>query len=159
MTVLRVLLAAAPVADRAEGWALFDAGGKCVRTGSGSPAAWPEADRIEVVLAASQVRVACVTLPPLPASRVAGAAGYALEDQLAGPGDAHHIAVSAQAKDGRVRAAVAARSVLADIARSRAGVARIVPESELAVSTSDWTWCASTCTRCLSWPCTRCRRC
>ncbi len=120
MTMLRVLLAAAPAADRAEAWALFDAAGTCVRTGRDRPAAWPKADRVEFVLAAAQVRVARVTLPPLPASRVADAARFALEDQLAGPDGAHHIAVSAQATDGGVRVVVVARSLLAGIAGSDA---------------------------------------
>jgi type II secretion system protein L len=142
MTVLRVLLAAAPASDRADAWALFDAAGSSVRTGRDPAPAWPKADEVEFVLAASQVHVASVTLPPLPASRVAGAAGFALEDQLAGPSDAHHIAVSAQERDGRVRVAVAARSLLASIAGSHVGVARIVAEPDLAPSTAGWTWCA-----------------
>jgi type II secretion system protein L len=142
MTVLRVLLTAAPAADRAEAWALFDAAGACVRTGRDLPAARPDADRVEFVLAAAQVRVARITLPPLPASRVADAARFALEDQLAGPDGTHHIAVSAQAKDGGIRVAVVSRSLLASIAGSHAGGARIVAEPELALPTADWTWCA-----------------
>ena len=142
MTVLRVRLAAAPAADRADAWALFDAAGTCVRTGLDRPGAWPKADKVEVVLAASQLRIASVALPPMPASRVAGAAGFAVEDQLAGPSDAHHIAVSTQARDGRVRVAIVARTLLAGIAGRDAGVARIVAESDLAVPTAGWNWCA-----------------
>ena len=142
MTVLRVRLAAAPAADRADAWALFDAAGTCVRTGLDRPGAWPKADNVEVVLAASQLRIASVALPPMPASRVAGAAGFALEDQLAGPNDAHHFAVSTQARDGRVRVAIVAQSLLAGIAGSYAGVTRIVAESDLALPPAGWTWCA-----------------
>ena len=142
MTVLRVLLTAAPAADRAEAWALFDAAGTCVRTGRDPAAARPKADTVEFVLAAAQVRVAHITLPPLPASRVADAARFALEDQLAGPDGTHHIAVSAQAKDGGIHVAVATRSLLASIAGSNYGVARIIAEPELAVRAADWTWCA-----------------
>ena len=142
MTVLRVLLVAPAVADRADAWALFDAAGSCVRTGRDPPAAWPRADSVEFVLAASQVRIACIALPPLPASRVPGAAGYALEDQLAGPGDVHHIAVGAQARDGSVRVAVAARSLLEGIAHGYVDAARIVAESDLAPASAGWTWCA-----------------
>ncbi len=142
MTVLRVLLTAAPAAERAEAWALFDAAGTCVRTGRDPAAAWPRADTVEYVLAAAQVRVTRITLPPLPASRVADAARYSLEDQLAGPDGAHHIAVSAQARDGGIRVAVATRSLLASIAGSHAGVARIIAEPELALPTADWAWCA-----------------
>ena len=142
MTVLRVLLAAAPVADRADAWALFDAAGTCVRAGLDRPVSWPKADNVEIVLAASLVRITSVALPPMPASRVAGAAGFALEDQLAGPGDAHRIAVSTQARDGRVRIAIVARSLLTGIASSYANVSRIVAESDLALPTMAWTWCA-----------------
>jgi general secretion pathway protein L len=138
MTVLRVLLAAAPAADRADAWALFDAAGACLRKGLDRPAGWPAADRIEVVLAASQVRIATIALPPMPASRVAGAAGFALEDQLAGPIAAHHVAVSAQAPDGRVRVAITSRSLLAAIVDARPDVARIVAESDLCVPATDW---------------------
>ena len=142
MTVLRVLLAAAPAADRADAWALFDAAGASLRTGRDRPAAWPAADRTEIVLAASQVRIATIALPPMPASRVAGAAGFALEDQLAGPNAAHHVAVSAQAPDGRVRVAITSRSLLAAIVDARPNVARIVAESDLAAPATDWRWCA-----------------
>lgn len=142
MTVLRVLLTAAPAADRAEAWALFDAAGRCLRTGHDRPAARPKAERVEFVLAAAQVRVARVTLPPLPSSRVADAARFALEDQLAGPDGTHHIAASAQARDGGIRVAVAARSLLASIVGSNHGVARILAEPELALPAAHWTWCA-----------------
>ena len=46
----------------------------------------PSADRREAVLAAGAVRLVVVALPPMPADRVAAAAAFALEDQLAGPG-------------------------------------------------------------------------
>jgi hypothetical protein len=142
MTVLRVLLAAAPAADRAENWALFDAGGACVRKGRDLSAAWPQADRLEIVLAASQSRIAVIALPPMPASRVAGAAGFALEDQLAGPNADHYAAVSAQAPDGRVRITIASQSLLARIVGHGANVARIVAEPDLAPPAADWQWCA-----------------
>ena len=142
MTVLRVLLTAAPAADRAEAWALFDATGKCVRMGHDLPAARPKAERVEIVLASAQVRVARITLPPLPSARVADAARFALEDQLAGPDGTHHIAVSTQARDGGIRVAVASRSLLASIGGSNHGVARILAEPELALPVANWTWCA-----------------
>ena len=44
---------------------------------------------------------------------------FALEDQLAGPNAAHHVAVSAQARDGRVRVAIVARSLVAAIVDAR----------------------------------------
>jgi hypothetical protein len=142
MTVLRVLLTAAPAADRAEAWALFDAAGRCVRKGHDRPAARPKAERVEFVLAAAQVRVARITLPPLPSSRVADAARFALEDQLAGPDGTHHIAVSAQARDGGIRVAVASRSLLASVAGSNHGAARVLAEPDLALPAANWIWCA-----------------
>jgi len=142
MNVLRVWLDAKPAPDRAEAWALFDAGGACVKNGRERRAAWPAADRIEVVLAPTQARMASVVLPPMPASRVAGAATFALEDQLAGPSTAHHVAVSAQGRDGRVRVAIVARSLVAEIVGGCPGVTRIVAECDLAIPTTDWKWCA-----------------
>jgi general secretion pathway protein L len=141
MTTLRVRLAAAPAPDRADPWALYDATGACVRRGADPPEAWPAADRVEVVLAASQLRIATITLPPIPPARVAGAAGFALEDQLAGPAAAHHLTVSAQGADGRVRIAVVAHSLLAAIAAPRRGIARIIAEPELAAPIAGWRWC------------------
>ena len=84
MTLLRVLLPGAPQADRADAWALFDDAGALLRRGRDRPDRWPDADRREAVLAASLARIAVVTLPPLPAGRVAAAAAFALEDALAG---------------------------------------------------------------------------
>ena len=142
MTTLRVRLAAPSSPDRVGAWALFDAAGACVRTGLDRPEAWPRADAVEVVLAASQLRIASVMLPPLPPSRVAGAARFALEDQLAGHPDAHFHAVSAQAPDGRVRVVVVARSLVGRVAESVRGASRIIAESDLAPSLPGWRWCA-----------------
>jgi hypothetical protein len=142
MNVLRIRLDAKPAPDRAAAWALFDATGACVKMGRDRKAGWPGADRLEVVLAAIQARIASVMLPPMPASRVAGAATFALEDQLAGPNTAHHVAVSAQGRDGRVRVAVVARSLVAEIVDDYPDVTRIVAECDLCPPATDWKWCA-----------------
>ena len=142
MTTLRVRLAAQPLPDRADQWALFDATGRCARTGTDHPAAWPSADRIEAVIAASQVRIATVKLPPMAASRVAGAAGFALEDQLAGAPADHHLGVTAQAPDGRVGVIVVARSLVAAIVAGERRITRIIAEPELAAPIAGWRWCA-----------------
>lgn len=141
MKTLRVRLAAPPSPERADAWALFDATGACVRTGVDRPGSWPAADRLEIVVAASQLRIACVTLPPVPASRVASAAGFALEDQLAGTPAALQLAASRQAPDGRVRVVVVARALVAAIAGSRREIARIVAEPDLALPLAGWRWC------------------
>jgi len=142
MTTLRVRFAAQPLPDRADPWALFDAAGRCVRTGTDHPAAWPAADKIEAVIAASQVRIATIRLPPMAASRVAGAAGFALEDQLAGTPAEHHLGVTGQASDGRVRAVVVARSLVAAIVAGERRITRIIAEPELAAPIAGWRWCA-----------------
>jgi hypothetical protein len=141
MTTLRVRLAAPPLPDRAEAWGLYDDAGAFVRGGADRPNAWPSAGRVEVVLAASQLRIATLKLPPIPPSRVANAAGFALEDQLAGPASAHHLAVSAQGTDGRVRVVVVARALVEDIVAGVRGVARIVAEPEVAAPIAGWRWC------------------
>lgn len=142
MTTLRVRLAAPPLPERADAWALFDAAGVCTRTGTDRLDAWPAADKIEGVVAASQLRIATVKLPPMPPSRVAGAAGFALEDQLAGAPSEHHLVASAQAPDGRVRVIIVARSLVAGIATGRRAIARIITEPELATPIVGWRWCA-----------------
>jgi type II secretion system protein L len=142
MTVLRVLLEAAPAAERAEAWALYDGTGACMRRGRDRIAAWPAADRIEVVVAASQVRIATVVLPPMAQSRVASAAAFALEDQLAGPHAAHDVAVSPQSRDGRVRVAIVARALVDGIVEGCPKATRIVAECDLAVPANEWRWCA-----------------
>ena len=150
MTTLRVHLAAPPAPGDAVSWALFDGAGACKSTGRGPVSAWPAADRIEIVLAASQVRIAAVTLPPLAPGRVAAAAGFAVDDQLAGPRQAQHLAVSRQEADGRVRVIIAARALVAALsdwsARSgfAAKVARVIAEPDLAVPYRGWRWCAAT---------------
>jgi hypothetical protein len=88
------------------------------------------------------VRIATIVLPPMPQSRIASAAAFALEDQLAGPNATHELAVSPHSQDGRVRVAIAARSLIDGIAQSCPGVTRIVAECDLASPASDWRWCA-----------------
>jgi hypothetical protein len=143
MTTLRVVVAAPPSADRADPWSLFDASGTCVANGVDVPAAWPRADETEFVLAASVVRIAVVTLPRLPAARVAAAVRYELEDALAGPDDAHQLAVSPQGADGRVRVLIAARELVARIAAAPVRAARIIAEPDLAPPLGGWRWCAA----------------
>ena len=146
MTTLRVLIDAAPARGRPQSWALFDDAGICVRTGRDPPDAWPAAGRVEAVLAASQARIASVALPPLAPNRVAAAAAFAVDDQLAGPQEAQHLAASPQQPDGRVRVVIAARTLVAALRDSpaRSGpLARIIAETDLAAPTGGWRWCAA----------------
>ena len=112
MSTLRVLVTAAPSESAASPWARFDASGACTATGRNPPADWPDAHRIELVIAASEARLVALALPPLPPQRVAAAAAFALEDRIAGPLDEQWLAVSRQQHDGRVVVAVVARTLM-----------------------------------------------
>ena len=147
MTTLRILLGAPDAIDAAAPWALYDAAGACVSAGHDPPPRWPRADALEVVVAANQVRVAAVALPPIPAGRVAAAAAFALEDQLAGPADEQWLAASAQRPDGRVAVVIVARALVAGL-RARtadpglpARLIRALAEPELAPTGADACWC------------------
>ena len=106
MSTLRVLLKSAPESGRADAWALFDDNERILQSGRSERGAWPAAERKEAVLAAACVRIVGLALPPMPADRVAAAVAFALEDQLAGPANEQHIAVSTQLADGTVEAIV-----------------------------------------------------
>jgi type II secretion system protein L len=142
MTTLRVLLDDLPAADRAEAWALFDDVGRCIRMGRDRPAKWPEAAAVEAVIASSRVRIATVALPPLAPSRVAAAASYAVEDQLAGSNESPHLAFSARQPDGRVRVVVVARALVSALHAHPARMARVVAEPDLVPVDDAWHWCA-----------------
>jgi hypothetical protein len=142
MSTLRVLLASAPAPAQDVPWALFDAQEKLVRAGIGTPSTWPAADRREAVLAASVVRLASLALPPMPADRLAAAATFALEDQLAGAANTQHLTASARKADGTVEVAVAARSLVGALQRD---FARVLAEPALAPVPAPgiWRWCRS----------------
>jgi general secretion pathway protein L len=137
MTVLRVVLTAAPSPARDDPWALYDAQERRAQSGRGAPATWPAADRREAVLAAISVRLAAVTLPPMPPDRVAAAAAFALEDQLAGPAHEAHLVASPRRRDGTVDVAVTQRALIPPLARE---FTRIVAEPALAPIPAADTW-------------------
>jgi hypothetical protein len=141
MTTLRVRLSAPPAADRADAWALFDGAGRQVAVGRDPPAGWPAADRVEYVVGADRVRIATTVLPPMPAARVAAAAGFALEDQWAAPAGAQFLVTSAQAADGRVRVIVADRDLVRALAAGTPAPERMIAEPELAAPIAGWRWC------------------
>jgi hypothetical protein len=142
MSTLRVLLDAAPTAALAGAWTLFDDAGRIAQSGCGVPDTWPAAPRREAVLAASCVRIVALHLPPLTADRVSAAAAFALEDQLAGPANEQHIAVSSQRADGTVEAIVANRGL---VERLTDEFDRILAEPALAPlpRPQHWRWYAS----------------
>lgn len=143
MSTLRVLLSAPPSSARAEAWALFDDAGRVVERGRSTPERWPAATRREAVLAASLVRLIALALPPMSPSRVAAAAGFALEDRLAAIDDKPAIGVTTPRADGTVVAAVTSRATLDAVTASTARFARVLPEPALAPAPPGWTWYAS----------------
>ena len=142
MSVLRVLVDAAPSAAQSVPWAMYDAQQRLVRSGTGAAAAWPAADAREAVLAASVVRLAHVVLPPMPADRVPSAAAFALEDQLAGPAQAQHLVAAPRQRDGSVIVAIASRALLAPL---QGAFDRVVAEPSAAPvpPAGTWRWYAS----------------
>jgi hypothetical protein len=78
----------------------------------------------------------------MPADRVAAAAAFALEDQLAGPAQAQHLVASPRRRDGSVEVAIAARALLAPL---QGMFERVVAEPAIApLPPADaWRWYAS----------------
>jgi len=136
-TTLRVLIDGAMHGSTDVPWAAYD-GNRLVETGRGSASAWPEAAIREAVLAASAVRLVHLTLPPMPADRVAQAVAFALEDQLAGPAGGHHLATSRRAADG-VDVAIVSRAVIGPLAKS---FDRVIAEPAIAPKppAGAWRW-------------------
>jgi type II secretion system protein L len=139
--MLRVFLSAPPRPDRAAPWVRYSAEGRAIGRGHDVPARWPADAPIEVVLAADQVRLIALALPPMPRERLRGAVRYALEDQIATGPDESSIAI-AEPRNGTCVVAVAAEALVRAIASHERRIARIIPESALAPH-DDWTWCAS----------------
>src|SRR5207237_9714209 len=94
--------------------------------------AWPRSGRREAVLAADLVRIVALKVPPMPPTRLAAAAAFALEDQLATTGDAPTIAGSPPHADGTVLARIAAARALAAVVAWVPPFDRIIPERALA---------------------------
>jgi hypothetical protein len=136
-TVLRVFTDGATHSAAETPWALYD-GARMLQSGRGPAASWPEAISREAVLAASAVRLVHVPLPPMPADRIAQAVSFALEDQLAGPAGAQHLAASRREGDG-VDVAIVSRSVIGPVAKS---FDRVVAEPAVAPrpAAGAWRW-------------------
>ena len=120
----------------------------CCAQGNDPPDRWPAAEAAEAIVGASSVRIAVVTLPPLPPTRLRAAASFAVEDQVAGTPGTQHLAVSRQAPDGRVRVLIVEHDFVREILALPAAVPglpawrRIVAEPELAPVDEAWHWCA-----------------
>jgi len=140
--MLRILVPGPLQSDRADRWVRSNADGRAIDRGRDVPAHWPDDARTEIVLAADQVRLIALALPPMPRERLRGAARYALEDQVAAAADDIAIAVT-DVHDGRCVAAVASAVLIRAIATDAPRVTRIVPEPALAPRDDGWTWYAS----------------
>lgn len=140
--MLRVFLPAPPRADRADRWIRVNADGRIVDRGQDVPSRWPADAAIEAVLAADQVRVIALALPPMPRERLRGAVRYALEDRIATPLDESAIAI-AEPRNGTCVVAVASAALIRETTNHERRFARIVSESALAPLADGWTWCAS----------------
>src|SRR4051812_17213345 len=138
--MLRVLLAAAPVADRSDAWVRYAPDGRAIARGRDVPARWPADAPLEIVLAAAHVRLAGLSLPPMPQNRIRDAVRFALEDQMAASADDAAVAIATSGRP--VVAAIATRALVDAIARELPRAVRIIPESALAPRNTGWTWCA-----------------
>jgi hypothetical protein len=85
--MLRVFLAEPPTGDRADKWVRYAAGGHPIARGQDVAARWPADAHTEFVLAAAQVRLIALALPPMSHDRLRAAAGFLLESQLAAAPD------------------------------------------------------------------------
>jgi len=142
MSLLRVLLAAAPAPSRAVPWALCDDAGRAVQRGRDPPERWPSAAQREAVIAADRVRIVALALPPMAPARLSAAATFALEDRLAALDGPPAIGISAPRSDGSVLAVVTARALVDAIAATTPRFARVVAESALAPVPRGWAWYA-----------------
>jgi type II secretion system protein L len=147
MTTLRVYLEFPPDPARETEWALFDDANRLLRRGRAPIAGWPSAEGREAVIAAAQGRLVTVKLPPLPPQRVQSAAGFALEEQLAGAPEDSHVAPGRQSADGSLRVVIVGAAWMRafQAASKRCGIRwqRVVLESDLArPPAGGWCWCA-----------------
>lgn len=118
--------------DGADAWQWWD--GSTLQHGDTAAAATAAAgESVRVVLAAPQVWVCAQILPRLPAARLARAAMFALEDQLASELDAVHVAVGKRRADGLTDLAVIGRAQLdAALARLREAGLKVAGVTPLA---------------------------
>lgn len=142
MTTLRVRLAAPFDATAASAWWRAGEDGRVIDRGVGPPSQWPAGDRVEVAVAAGDVRIATLALPPMNDARRSAAAAFALEDQLAAPSGSSHLRVSAPASPGGPTVArIVDRSTLEWLDSRRPVIGRVVAEPDLVPQDGAWHWC------------------
>ena len=141
MSLLRVLVTAPLHPDSVQPWALFDAGGRLIDRGRGTPAQWPASDRREAIIGADAVRMVALSLPPLPRDRLLAAATYALEERLATSPEDAIVALGANAVPDRVVAIATSRDLAQSLLALQPPFARAIAEPELARPVDGWRWC------------------
>ncbi len=140
---LRIRLAASWRPADALAWSLHDDGTDRTETGEDPSVNWPAHDRLEAVIAAAPVRLVALALPPMPANRLAAAARFAVEDQIA-VGDAGAQIVVAPGVGGSHVAVICPRDLLQSLQPRKGALAhlrRAVAEPELCPPGPDWRWC------------------
>lgn len=140
--MLRVFAAGFPNAERPLQWVRYSSDGRPIGHGQDVAARLPADPAVEIVLAAHQARLVALALPPIPRGRLAGAARYALEDQIASAPGESCIAL-AKRTNGTCVAAIASHALIRAIESQMPRASRIVPESALAPHADGWTWCRS----------------
>ena len=139
--MLRIFVANPPSDDAAVEWARYASDGRVVSRGREVPRRLPADAAIEVVLAASYVRLVTLDLPPMPRARLRQAVRYALEDQMAT--SAEEAAIAFTDVDRRVLVAITSKALVDAIVERIPRVSRIVAESALAPFGEGWTWFTS----------------
>ncbi|HZQ60977.1 MAG TPA: type II secretion system protein GspL [Casimicrobiaceae bacterium] len=145
MKLLRVRIDGPWSPAHAFAWALTSDRGEVLEHGASPAGDWPAHDALELVIAAAQVRIVALQLPPLAAARVSAAARYAIEDEIAGGEATTHVGTSAQI-DGKVLAVLCPRALLEPLRtrdRALAQLQHVIAEPELAAPAAEWRWCRS----------------
>lgn len=145
MKILRVYLEHAWRADEVLAWSLRDDRSGAASAGRSTSVEWPAHDALEIVLGAALVRLVALDLPPMPSSRLAAAARFALDDQIALDDAGTHVAIAPPRDDGGVIAILCPRAVMEPL-HARHGalgrLERVVAEPELCAPEATWRWCA-----------------
>lgn len=120
--------------DGADAWLWLRDGALC-QGDTAAAASAASGEPVRIVLAAPQVWVCAQTLPRLSVARLARAAAFALEDQLASDLEAMHVAVGKRGADGLTELAVIGRAdldrALARLREAGLNVAGITPLAAL----------------------------
>lgn len=141
MTTLRLYVSDHP--EHTVEWVLYDSDQR--ELGSRLGMNWPQ-DReqfVEVIIPAGWTRIVRLHLPPLTGERLNAAAKYALEEQLAGELDDHHIVVKPHEGEAGCMVHIVQKKRLRKLLQMLAErkVARVIAENQLLAPQPDiWQW-------------------